>query len=87
MPDLAVEVVSPTNTAASIPEELRDYFRCEVRLAWVIYPSTREIYVYSSPTVIQVLQAGDSLDRGDVAPGFRLSLATLFGDDETEATP
>ena len=86
VPDLAAEVVSPSNTAASIVEKLRDYFRCGGRLSWVIYPSAREVYIYTSMTAIRVLQAGDSLDGGDVAPGFALPLSTLFGDDESEAT-
>lgn len=67
-------------------EKLRDYFRCGVRLSWVIYPSAREVYIYTSTTAIRVLQAGDSLDGGDVAPGFAFPLSTLFGDDESEAT-
>jgi Uma2 family endonuclease len=85
VPDLAVEVVSPSNTAAAVLVKVRDYFQAGVRLVWVVYPAEREVYAYESPTIIRVLQPGDDLDGGDVLPGFRLPLATLF--EEEEAGP
>jgi hypothetical protein len=48
---------------------------------WVIYPDQAELYVYASPTQIDVLKIGQELDGGDLIPGFRLSLAVLFEDD------
>ena len=41
----------------------------------------QEVYVYASPTQIQVLQLGQDLDGGDLIPGFRLPLAVLFEDE------
>jgi Uma2 family endonuclease len=81
VPDLAIEVISPTNTAADVLVKVRDYFRAGVRRVWVIYPVEGEVYAYESPTVIRVLQRGDELDGEDVLPGFRLPLATLFEDE------
>ncbi len=81
VPDLAIEVVSPTNTADHVLEKIHDYFRAGVARVWVVYPRQKEVYVYASPTRIQVLQLGDDLDGGDLIPGFQLPLAALFEDD------
>jgi Uma2 family endonuclease len=85
VPDLTVEVVSPTNTATEILDKIDEFFRAGVRLVWVIYPVKEQIYVYESPTVIRVLTPGDELDGGAVLPGFRLPLATLFHDEDEPA--
>jgi Uma2 family endonuclease len=85
VPDLAVEVVSPTNTATEILDKIDEFFRAGVRLVWVIYPVKEQIYVYESRTVIRVLTLGDELDGGAVLPGFRLPLATLFHDEDEPA--
>lgn len=81
VPDLAVEVVSPTNSASQVQEKIHEYFRAGVSRVWVVYPGQQEVYVYTSPTQIQVLQLGQDLDGGDLVPGFRLPLAALFEDD------
>lgn len=83
VPDLAVEVISPSNTATEVLTKVHDYFQAGVRLVWVIYPRDVEVYAYESPTTIRVLQRGDDLDGGAVLPGFRLPLATLF-EEETQ---
>jgi Uma2 family endonuclease len=85
VPDLAVEVVSEHNSANEIQAKIQDYFRCGVRLVWVVYPMQAQVFVYDSPTRIAVAQRGDSLDGGEVLPGFRLPLDALFAtDDEPE---
>ena len=78
VPDLTVEVVSPTNLAEEIDAKLTDYFTAGVRLAWVIYPDSGRVYVYDSPDRCRVLKRSDELDGGDVLPGFRLPIETLF---------
>jgi Uma2 family endonuclease len=81
VPDLAIEVVSPSNTANHVHEKIHEYFKAGVTRVWVVYPRQQEVYVYASPTQIQVLQLGQELDGGDLVPGFRLPLAALFEDD------
>jgi Uma2 family endonuclease len=83
VPDLAVEVVSPSNGANEVLTKVLDYFRTGVRLVWVVYPLLEQVHVYESATTIRVLQRGDTLDGGAVLPGFQTSLATWF-EDETE---
>jgi Uma2 family endonuclease len=82
VPDLAVEVVSTTNTADEVAEKLEEYFRVGVRLFWVVYPRQVKIYTYRSPTDVRVLALGDELDGGEVLPGFRAGLDRIFEQPE-----
>jgi len=82
VPDLAIEIVSPTNTADEVAEKLEEYFQVGVRNVWVVYPRQFKIYVYTSPTAIRVLALDDELDGGDVLPGFRLRLKKIFEQSE-----
>jgi Uma2 family endonuclease len=86
VPDLAVEVVSPTNTAKEILDKILDYFRSGVRLVWVVYPVPEFVHVFESPTSVRILQRGDTIDGGAVVPGFQLPLATWF-DEEVDPDP
>ena len=78
VPNLAIEVVSPTNTASDLDAKVEEYFHAGVELVWVIYPVTEKIYVYESITQISIVTASDVLDGGAVLPGFRLALSELF---------
>jgi Uma2 family endonuclease len=78
VPDLAVEIVSLTNTAEQVAEKIEDYFRSSVGQVWVVYPGTSKIYLYYTPTSVRILHVGDDLDGGSLFPGFRLALADLF---------
>ena len=80
VPDLAVEVVSPSNTYTEVLEKIGDYFRAGVRRVWVILPTQQKIYDYESDTRVQVLGPDDSIDGGDIVPGFRLLLRDLFAE-------
>jgi Uma2 family endonuclease len=81
VPDLAIEVVSPSNMAVDLQARIHDYFRAGFSRVWVIYPGQKHVYVHASRTQIQVVQLGEELDGGELLPGFRLSLAALFEDD------
>ena len=87
VPDLAVEVVSPSTTANSVVIKIEEYFQAGVRAAWVIYPVVGKVYVYDSPTRVHILKLGDELDGGDMVPGFRVALSTLFGEGAEEPEP
>lgn len=77
-PDLAVEVVSPSDTADAVEEKARDHLRCGVREVWVLHPRGRRVTVYRGPTDVEVLTEGDVLEGGEVIPGFRMEVADLF---------
>ena len=71
-PDLAVEVISPRNTDKEMDDKLRDYFDAGVRLVWYVYPSSREVKVYTSPDNLTLLNEQQTLDGRDVLTGFQL---------------
>lgn len=81
VPNLAVEVISPTDLVDELLERLEEYFRAGVQLVWVIFPRRRVVQVYQSLTRLHGLTAAEVLDGGDVLPGFRLPLAELFFED------
>ncbi len=85
VPDLAVEVVGPSRSEADLATRVDEYFLAGVRLVWAIFPLRDAARVYRSPATSNDLRRGDTLDGGDVLPGFRLPLAMLF-EDEPEAT-
>jgi Uma2 family endonuclease len=78
VPNLATEVVSPTDKADEIEQKIIEYFRAGVELVWVVYPTQSKIYVYESPTRITGLTRSDVLTGGTAVPGFQLPLAELF---------
>jgi Uma2 family endonuclease len=83
-PTFAVEVLSDSNTAAEIDLKLKQFFAKDCRLAWVIDPKKRIAEVYTSYASPQVLTADQTLDGGDVLPGFVLPLRDVFAAGELE---
>jgi Uma2 family endonuclease len=82
VPNLAVEVNSPTNTLEEIHDKVLEYLFHGVQLVWVLLPRQRYAYVYESPEDSRGLSDRRELDGGSVLPGFQLSLAHLFGTAE-----
>ena len=77
--DLAVEVISPSNTAEEMDSKLAEYFEHGTRLVWYVYPRQREVHVFTSPSERTTVLEGERLTGGEVLPGFELSLSELFG--------
>jgi Uma2 family endonuclease len=77
-PDLAVEVLSPGNRPGEIAEKVALYFAAGARAVWVFNPKKRTTAVYASPSDVRILNEQDTLDGGDVLPGFKLDLSKLF---------
>ena len=80
IPDLAVEVLRPSNTKAEMARKRAEYFAAGVRLVWQIDPRTRTIAVFSTPEQSTIPNASMTLDGGDVLPGFALPPADLFAE-------
>jgi Uma2 family endonuclease len=78
IPDVPIEVISETDRAEDVLSKTHHYFDAGARAVWLIYPSLELIHIYTTFTRIQVLTKDDVLDGGDVIPGYRLPLATLF---------
>ncbi|MHB1560627.1 MAG: Uma2 family endonuclease [Isosphaeraceae bacterium] len=79
-PDLAVEVLSKSNTLAEMRRKVGEYFAAGVRLVWIVDPKKRTARVYTAVDQSVLLDEHQSLDGGDVLPGFRLALKDLFED-------
>lgn len=78
IPDLAIEVLSKTNTLAEIELKLDNYFDAGVRLAWVIDPKKERAKIYSSRSRMQEIDSDAELLGSKVLPGFRLPLRDVF---------
>ncbi|HLF04933.1 MAG TPA: Uma2 family endonuclease [Dehalococcoidia bacterium] len=83
-PDLAVEVISPSDTYAEVDEKVVDWLNGGARMVVVVNPRTERVMVYRSPTDVTILSSGDTLDGQDVVPGWSLALADLFARPATE---
>jgi len=77
-PDLAVEVLSPDDSASDVLKKIEEYLAAGVRLVWVADPATQTVSVYRSLDDVHVLTADQELDGGDVLPGFRVKIADIF---------
>jgi Uma2 family endonuclease len=78
-PDLAVEVLSESNTKKEIQLKLREYFKSGTRLAWIIDPSARTTAIYHDAKRVASLVGEDGVLKGEpVLPGLRLAMADLF---------
>ena len=77
-PDLAVEVLSPSNTPAGIHAKVADYLAAGTRCVWVLDTGTETVVVYRSLLSPRTSTATDTLEGGDVVPGFRANVTELF---------
>jgi Uma2 family endonuclease len=77
-PDLAVEVLSPDDAASAVRAKIKDYFAAGARLVWIVDRFQREITVYRTATDAHILTEADTLDGGDVLPGFRVPVRKIF---------
>ncbi len=77
-PDLAVEIISPSETYMMIRAKLRDYFAYATRMVWLVYSDTPSIEVFTSLDDTTVLGLDGILDGGEVIPGFTLSVRDIF---------
>jgi Uma2 family endonuclease len=89
-PDLAVEIISASNTEREMERKLQEYFAAGTRRVWYAYPETRTVRVYTSPTDVRVLGEEEHLEGEELLPGFRLSIRDWFdraGEREADGGP
>jgi Uma2 family endonuclease len=79
-PDLAAEVISPSDTFKRIEEKVKQWLESGVRLLWVVSPKMRNVTIYRTLLDVEVLTEKDTLDGGDVIPGFQIKVAEIFAD-------
>lgn len=78
-PDLAVEVVSPSDSFNDVDEKVAEYLAAGCKLVIVVNPRRRTATIHRSPTDVRPLTENDAIDGGDVVPGWTLPLRDLFG--------
>ncbi len=78
VPDLAVEVVSPTDLQYEVDRKVAEYLEAGVQLVWVINPDTRVVLIYRLDGSISGVREGGELDGEGAVPGFRCSVSDLF---------
>ncbi len=80
VPDLAVEVLSASNTAAEMEIKVEEYFAAGAQLVWLVDPVARTVNVFDSPSLPRTLDESDTLDGGTVLPEFTLAVRELFAE-------
>ena len=77
-PDLAVEVLSPDFRRSQVREKIREYVSKGVKLVWLVDPEAKTVTVYRGSLRGMEYDESDTLDGGDVLPGFTCPIADLF---------
>ena len=77
-PDLAVEIVSPGDTASEIEQKIRLFLGSGTRLIWVIYPTLRSVTAHYANGTARTFDENGTLEGGDVLPGFSILVSKLF---------
>lgn len=77
-PDLAVEIVSPSDLASEVTSKVQMWLDAGCQAVWTVDPKPRLVTVYRPDAPIQFFKEGDTLDGGDVLPGFQLAVSDLF---------
>jgi len=77
-PDLALEILSPDQHMPEFLDKIQFYLLCGVRLVWVIDPATATVAVQAPGEEARILRSGETLDGGDVLPGFRVAVDDIF---------
>lgn len=78
IPNLAVEIISPSNTKREMDRKLDDYFSAGVELVWYVDPATKSVAVYHSPVDVSILTEEHELDGEHILPGLRVSIRDWF---------
>ncbi len=80
MPELAVEVLSPSNDAIDMDEKIDEYFRAGALLVWVVNPKLKTVRIYRPDRKSELLVANDAVSGEDVIPGFTAKVSDFFAD-------
>jgi Uma2 family endonuclease len=77
-PDVAVEVISPSDDYEAVLAKTMEYLNAGVRQVWLVSPTAQTVTIHRSRTDVQVFGIGDEIDGGEGLPGFRCPVADLF---------
>jgi len=77
-PDLAIEVISPSNRLAEVLKKVSEYLTAGTRLVWVLYPEERIAVIYRATGTTEIAGETGTLSGEDVVPGFALALTDIW---------
>jgi len=77
-PDLAIEIISPTDIWDKVNRKVNEYFAAGVRQVWLVSQGEEQVMIYDSPTQIRVVTADEELTSETLLPGFKCRVADLF---------
>ncbi len=77
-PDLAVEVLSPSDTTREINEKTQMWLASGATVVWIVDPKLKTVTIHRSSTKIETRTVDDQLDGGDLIPGFSCRVAEIF---------
>lgn len=83
-PDLAVEVVSPTDHYTDVEDKAEEYLEAGVAVVWVINPTNRTVRIFRRDARPEQLGRNDDLTADEIMPGFRCRVADLFPNVPTQ---
>lgn len=78
MPELVIEVNSPSDSYTKIAGKVQDWLRAGVEMVWVIEPSDKTVAVYNEIGKCTILSEHDYLDGGNILPGFKCHVRDIF---------
>ncbi len=78
VPDLVVEVISPSDRIARVMDKVSMYLNNGVQAVWLVFPDQRIVTIHTPDKIARTYDEEDMLDGGDVLPGFQLPVAEIF---------
>ncbi len=77
-PDLVVEVISPSDRLTQVAEKVHDWLEAGTRMVIVVNPRRRDVTVHLPGEALVTLTKGNTLDGGDVVPGWNMPIRNIF---------
>jgi Uma2 family endonuclease len=77
-PDLAVEVLSPSDSASEMLEKIDEWLAAGTRLVWVVDPAKKTVAVYAPNRQPRILKVAEQIEGEEVLPGFKLAVGEIF---------
>lgn len=77
-PDLAIEIVSPTERTSDTRAKLNDFLQAGSQQVWLVYPATQQVTTYDADGSATTFEVGQSLPGGELLPGFSIAVIEIF---------
>jgi Uma2 family endonuclease len=77
-PELAIEIVSPSERQSELLEKIAEYFDSGAQEVWLLLPERKQVYRYRAPLEVEILDEEDVLTGGELLPAFSLRVGELF---------